>query len=180
VKSGKRNAIFNVSPTCLPNGQGSARCSAFRRTDSAFEPSLYQRRSPPSGNAIFQGRDKDPETAPAIQWADCRDKMRARTAASSGLFALNREISVCVRLRGGAERTRTACQPRSRYRTDLRPVANRLVCNPALESQHFGSYRRTIGTSNPADGDIGNHTFVEPDFLDLAWPSGGFSGIKCR
>jgi hypothetical protein len=29
-----------VSPTCLPNGQGSARCSAFRRTDSAFEPSL--------------------------------------------------------------------------------------------------------------------------------------------
>jgi len=49
--------------------------------------------------------------------------MRARIPASSGLFALNREISVCVRLRGGAERTRTACQPRSRYRyrTDLRP-----------------------------------------------------------
>jgi len=37
------------------------------RTDSAFEPSHYQRQSPPSGNAIFQGRDKDPETAPAIQ-----------------------------------------------------------------------------------------------------------------
>src|SRR4029077_10736980 len=80
------------------------------RTDSAFEPSLYQRRSPPSGNAIFQGRDKDPETAPAIQWADCRDKMRARPAAMSGLFALNREISVCVRLRGGVGRTRTSNQ----------------------------------------------------------------------
>jgi hypothetical protein len=86
------------------------RCSAFRRIDSAFEPSLYQRQSPPSGNAIFQGRDKDPETAPAIQWADCRDKMRARIAASSGLFALNREISVCAGLRGGAERTQTSNQ----------------------------------------------------------------------
>jgi hypothetical protein len=36
--------------------------------------------------------------------------MRARIPASSGLFALNREISVCVRLRGGG---------RSRYRTGL-------------------------------------------------------------
>jgi hypothetical protein len=31
--------------------------------------------------------------------------MRARIAASSGLFALNREISVCAGLRGGAGRT---------------------------------------------------------------------------
>jgi hypothetical protein len=30
-----------------------------------------------------------------------------------------------MRPRGGVERTRTACQPRSRYRTDLRPVTNR-------------------------------------------------------
>jgi hypothetical protein len=29
---------------------------------------------------------------------------------SSGLFALNREISVCARLRGGVERTRTSNQ----------------------------------------------------------------------
>ena len=33
--------------------------------------------------------------------------MRARIAASSGLFALNREISVCVGLRGGPGSTRT-------------------------------------------------------------------------
>src|SRR4029077_17668532 len=33
---------------------------------------------------------------------DCRDKMRARIAASSGLFALKREIPVCAGLRGGA------------------------------------------------------------------------------
>jgi hypothetical protein len=36
--------------------------------------------------------------------------MRARIAASSGQFALNREISVCAGLRGGAGRTRTTNQ----------------------------------------------------------------------
>jgi hypothetical protein len=35
--------------------------------DDAFDGNAHQRQSPPSGNAIFQGRDKDPETAPAIQ-----------------------------------------------------------------------------------------------------------------
>ena len=59
-----------VSLTCPPNGQGSVRCSAFRRTDPAVEPSLYQRQSPLSGNAIFRGRDKDPETVSAIQLTD--------------------------------------------------------------------------------------------------------------
>jgi hypothetical protein len=73
-----------VSPTCHPNGQGNVRCLAFRRIDPAFEPSLYQGQLPPSGNAIFQGRDKDPKTIPAIQSADCRDKMRAQIAANSG------------------------------------------------------------------------------------------------
>jgi len=52
-----------------PNGQGSVRCLAFRRTDPAFEPSLYQGQLPPSGNAIFQGRDKDLKMVPAIQSA---------------------------------------------------------------------------------------------------------------
>jgi hypothetical protein len=31
-----------VSPTCLANGRGSARCLAFRRTNPAFEPTPYQ------------------------------------------------------------------------------------------------------------------------------------------
>ena len=67
----------------------------------------------------LRGRDKGAETAPEIQSTARRDKMRARIPASSGLFAMNREISVRLRLRGGAERTRTACQARSRYRTGL-------------------------------------------------------------
>jgi hypothetical protein len=54
LMAGSRMArALPVSPTCLPNGQGSARFLAFRRTDPAFEPSLYQRQSPPPGNAIF-------------------------------------------------------------------------------------------------------------------------------
>jgi hypothetical protein len=99
-----------VSPTCHPNGQGTVRCLAFRRTDPVFEPSLYQGEPPPSGNAIFQGRDKDPKKVPAIQLADCRDKMCAQIAASSGRFTLNREIPVCPGLRGGVGRTRTSNQ----------------------------------------------------------------------
>ena len=52
---------------------------------------------------------KVPKTVPAIQSADCRDKMRAQIAANSGRFALNWEISVSG-LRGGAGRTRTSNQ----------------------------------------------------------------------
>src|SRR6516164_1573219 len=101
------NWALPVSPTCHPNGQGSVRCLAFRRTDPAFEPSLYQGQLPPSGNAIFQGRDKDLKTVPAIQSADCRDKMGAQIAANSRRFALNWEISVCAGLRGGPGRPAT-------------------------------------------------------------------------
>jgi hypothetical protein len=79
----------------------------------AFEPCLHQRRSPPPGNAILRGRDKGPERPLEIQSTDCGDKMHARIAASSGLFATNREISVCARLHGGG---------RSRSRTSLCPI----------------------------------------------------------
>ena len=44
----------------LPNGRGSTRYSAFRRTDPAFEPSLRQHRSPLSGNAICGAETKAP------------------------------------------------------------------------------------------------------------------------
>jgi hypothetical protein len=63
-----------------------------------------------AGKRDFAGRDKGAETATDTQSPACRDKMRRRIPASSGLFAMNREISVCVRLRGGAGRTRTSNQ----------------------------------------------------------------------
>jgi hypothetical protein len=102
--------VLPASPTCLRNGRGNASCSAFHPTDPAFEPCLHQRRSPPPGNAILRGRDKGPERPLEIQSTDCGDKIHARIAASSGLFATNREISVCARLRGGVGRTRTSNQ----------------------------------------------------------------------
>jgi hypothetical protein len=56
-----------------------------------FEPTVNQRQSPGVGKRNFPGQRQrprnDPETAPAIQWAECRDKMCARIAASLGLFA---------------------------------------------------------------------------------------------
>ena len=93
------------SPHRLAARMVESRCLAFRRTDPAFEPSLRQHRSPLSGNAILRGR-AGAETAPEIQSTGCRDKMRARILAGSGLFAMNREISVCVRLHGGPGRTK--------------------------------------------------------------------------
>ena len=79
------------------------------RIDSAFEPSLHQRQSPPSGNAIFQRQR--PRNGPCNSMGRVQRQNACRIAASSGLFALNREISVCVGLRGGG---------RSRCRTSLR------------------------------------------------------------
>jgi hypothetical protein len=69
------------------------------------------RRTPDSGRCRASGclarrrETQGPETVPAIQSADCRDKMRAQIAASLGLFALNWEILVCAGLRGGAGRS---------------------------------------------------------------------------
>ena len=76
-----------------------------------------------AGKRNFQGRDKEAETALEIQGRRCRDKISLGNSANSGLIAEFREISVRTRMRGGAERTRTACQARSRYRTGLSRVS---------------------------------------------------------
>jgi hypothetical protein len=81
------------------------KCDAFFQMDHSWSMSAL----PPKADSRSPSRD----TTPQIQSTACRDKMRARIPASSGLFATSREISVCTRLRGGAERTRTACQARS-------------------------------------------------------------------
>ena len=65
----------------------------------------------------------------------CRDKISPGNSANSGLIARFREISVRTRMRGGAERTRTACQARSRYRTGLSRVISPRQCRH-LEQQH--------------------------------------------
>ena len=55
----------------------------------------------PSGNAILRGGDKGAELALDVQTTVYRDKMRARISLIRGLFAKNREISVCAGASGG-------------------------------------------------------------------------------
>jgi hypothetical protein len=59
---------------------------------------------------LIAGGDKSAGKAPKIRMPSCRDDAHTRKPAISGHFAMNREISVCVRLRGGAGRTRTSNQ----------------------------------------------------------------------
>jgi hypothetical protein len=95
------------------------------------QPNLHQRQSPPSGNAIFQGRDKDPETTPAIQWAGCRDKMRARIATSSGLFALKlgKSVDCSIRKEGTPGRCpRVRCSNAVRTVSGVDSSARRALC----------------------------------------------------
>jgi hypothetical protein len=68
----------------------------------------------PIGQRNFEARDKGAEMAVGIHLAACGDQAPARKRANSGLFAKSQEISVRVRLRGGAGRTQTRCQARSR------------------------------------------------------------------
>jgi hypothetical protein len=99
-------------------------------TDIAFEP-VSSTEVSVAGKRNFQGKDKEAETALEIQGRRCRDKISLGNSANSGIIAGFREISVRTRMRGGAERTRTACQARSRYRTGLSRVIRR--GNSAIE-----------------------------------------------
>jgi hypothetical protein len=78
-----------------------------------------------AGKRNFAVRDKGAETAPEDQGDHCRDMTHASNPANSALLAQRWEISVSEKVRGGAERTRTACQARSRYRTGLSRVIHR-------------------------------------------------------
>ena len=92
-----------------------------------------------AGKRNFQGRDKEAETALEIQGRRCRDKISLGNSANSGRIAGFREISVRTRMRGGAERTRTACQARSRYRN--RSLASEsaatILRSNVAERQHY-------------------------------------------
>jgi hypothetical protein len=58
-------------------------------------------------------RDKRAKKAHSKQLRGLCDQAQTHSPAKSGLFARLQEISAKVGLRGGPERTRTACQPRS-------------------------------------------------------------------
>ena len=99
--------------------------SLFHRYDEGPKWAPTDMLCKPPGNAIFQGRDKDPETVPAIQSADCRDKMRAQIAASFGAIR-NEPGNLCLRKTAWWGWEDSNLQP-----NDYQP--------PALSIEHSGS-----------------------------------------
>ena len=98
-----------ASPTCQPNGRSNTRCWAFLPVNSRFEPSFCEPVSV-SGKRNFAGRDKAARKGPKDQALFSRDQSLARIPAKSGECAASREIYIYRRVRGGDERTRTACR----------------------------------------------------------------------
>jgi hypothetical protein len=87
----------------------------------------------------FVGRDKGLESAQRVQGRQGRDEVYANNPATSALVVESREISLHIGIRGGAERTRSACQARSRYRTGLSrviPRGNSAINVADLEQQY--------------------------------------------
>ena len=103
-------------PLCFKDN--AATCNAH---SNAFEPILLETKSPLPGNGIFRAEIKRPKRARRLVRAAQR-QISLANPANSGLVAEDQEISVSRKMRGGAERTRTACQARSRYRTGLSRV----------------------------------------------------------
>jgi hypothetical protein len=113
------------------------------RTDSLPRPSS------PSGNAIFQGRDKGLEMTPEIQLTDYGYKMRARNPPVRGLFAHREEISASNKTvwwgwedsnlmpARSANSSLARCQP-------AKPVAV-ILSLPAAPSQTFSPASTVVG-----------------------------------
>ena len=76
----------------------------------AFEPSLFEPKSPLPGNGIFRPETNGPKKAPQLKAWRSGDKTYSPNRADSGLIAGFGEISVRTRMRGGPGRTRTANQ----------------------------------------------------------------------
>jgi hypothetical protein len=109
------HTLFRERRDCPPNGSGSI-CRRYHGRHSEAPPlepirtSLRHCRSLFPGNGILRDRDSSVEKAGHIQPIVNRDKGPERKPTNSALFARHRKISVCMGLRGGAERTRTSNQ----------------------------------------------------------------------
>jgi hypothetical protein len=77
------------------------------------------------GKVIFGRRDRARQMGSEPEVLSHRDLTPAQNAVKRGLLAPKQEISRGGGVIGGAERTRTACQARSRYRTALSRVIRR-------------------------------------------------------
>src|SRR6266446_869727 len=94
----------------LPSGPANTRCSVCR-----FDPGgLHVQFRPGARNGFAEPRDRQPKSTlsrpqPAAETARPAFEP-AEMPANCGLFVRDRETSVRIGLRGGAERTQTTCQ----------------------------------------------------------------------
>src|ERR1700730_4878414 len=105
----------------------------FRITKTRIRTESLRTQVSVAGKRNFKARDKRPEKAPELEAWRSGDKTYSQNPADSGLIAGFGEISVRTRMRGGAERTRTACQARSRYRTGLSRAAAAILRSNAAD-----------------------------------------------
>src|SRR5262245_50086988 len=78
---------LSASPTCLPNGPASTRCSRFRPNSCPFEPSLCRLRSPLPGNGISWPEKNAPGRRPNHGSAVPETKRSHKNPANSGPFS---------------------------------------------------------------------------------------------
>jgi hypothetical protein len=107
-----------------------------RRRVPHLRTSLHSGRSLFLGKVVFAGGDKTARAATIADSAETRDERRLRMPANPGLFTPSQEIFTWRGVIGGAERTRTACQARSRHRTGLsRVIPPRQFCDATTLSR---------------------------------------------
>ena len=101
---------LSASPTCLPNGPASTRCSGFRRNSSHSNRVSAEQWSPLPGNGISRAEKKAPIGRQNHRSAVSETKWSYKIPAKSGHLARLQEISTIARMRGGPGRTRTSNQ----------------------------------------------------------------------
>jgi hypothetical protein len=111
---------LSASPTCLPNGPASTRCSGFRPNSCPFELSLWRRRSLLPGNGISWPEKNAPIRRPNTDQRSQRPSGRTRSPPIRGLCKHSQEFSANGELRGGG------CTP-DRTGLQLKFPANREI-----------------------------------------------------
>ena len=90
-----------------------ARCSGLLLQKRHSRTGLCLPQSPFPGNAISRPENEAPKHPAEANSPLAETKYSRQTPPTGGLFAARGEISGSARVRGGPERTRTACQARS-------------------------------------------------------------------
>src|SRR5262245_3778517 len=92
---------LSASPTCLPNGPDSTRCSGFRRTSYHSNRVSAEQWSPWPGNGISRAEKKAPIGRQNHRAAVSETKWSYKNPAKLGYLARLQEISTLARVRGG-------------------------------------------------------------------------------